>query len=132
MLVNSKKLLQQAKLSKCALPAINVFNLTGIKAAIQASNDWKCPLIISLAEIHLEALGIEEAAHIIRYYAEKASQPITLHLDHGFTPAVVRSAIDNGFTSVMIVASSKSFEENLRITKQIVKYAHSKGVTVEA
>lgn len=132
MLVNSKKLLQQAKLSKCALPAINVFNLAGIKAAIQASNDWKCPLIISLAEIHLETLSIEEAAHIIRYYAEKANQPITLHLDHGFTPSTVRSAIDHGFTSVMIDASSNSFEENVRITKEIVNYAHIKGVTVEA
>lgn len=132
MLVNSKQLLQQAKSSKCALPSINVFNLAGIKAAIQASDEWKCPLIISLAEVHLEALGVEEAAHIIRYYAEKASQPITLHLDHGFTPDIVRSAIDHGFTSVMIDASSKSFEENVRITKEIVDYAHTKGVTVEA
>jgi ketose-bisphosphate aldolase len=132
MLINSKKLLQQAKEAKCAIPAINVFNLAGIKAAIQASDEYGCPLIISLAEVHLEALGVEEAAHIIRYYAEKAAQPIALHLDHGFSPEIVRSAIDNGFTSVMIDGSSLSFEENVKLTKEMVSYAHGKDVTVEA
>lgn len=132
MLTNSKELLQQAKASKCALPAINVFNLAGIKAAVGASKEYGCPLIISLAEVHLDALGIEEAANIIRYYAEKTNQPIVLHLDHGFDPEIVRSAIDHGFTSVMIDGSSLSFAENVKVTKEIVAYAHAKNVTVEA
>ncbi len=132
MLVNSKVLLEQARRDKCAIPAINVFNLAGIKAAIQAAEEYECPLIISLAEVHLEALGVEEGAHIIRYYAEQAKQPIVLHLDHGFTPAIVRRAIDSGFTSVMIDASSENYENNVRITSEIVTYAHARNVTVEA
>lgn len=133
MLVSSKVLLQQAKESKCAIPAVNVFNLTGIKAAIEASNQCKCPLIISLAEVHLEALSVAEGAHIIRYFAEEqAKYPIVLHLDHGFSPEIVKNAIDLGFTSVMIDGSSKSLEDNVSITKEIVAYAKAKNVSVEA
>lgn len=133
MLVNSNELLRQAKEAKCAIPSVNVFNLAGIKAAIEASNEYQCPLIISLAEVHLEALSVDEGAHIIRYFAqEQAKYPIVLHLDHGFTPEIVRRAIDLGFTSVMIDGSSKAFEENVAVTKEIAAYAHAKNVSVEA
>ena len=58
--------------------------------------------------------------------------PIALHLDHGDSFEVCKSCIDGGFTSVMIDASSKSFEENIALTKQVVEYAHAHGVVVEA
>ena len=74
----------------------------------------------------------EEAAAIVKYYAEKSNQDIALHYDHGFTIELVKKAIDVGFTSVMIDGSSLPFEENVAKTKEIVAYAHERNVTVEA
>lgn len=71
--------------------------------------------------------GITEAAAI-----ENPDIPIALHLDHGDSFELCKSCIDGGFTSVMIDASSKSFEDNIALTKQVVEYAHAHGVVVEA
>lgn len=131
MLVNTIELLKEAKRSKCAIPAINVFNLAGIKGAIAAAEASNCPLIVSLAEVHIEAMEIEEIAYIFRYYAERVPQKIALHFDHGLTPAYIKRAIDAGFTSVMIDGSSLGYEENVKVCREIVAYAHMKNVSVE-
>ena len=67
-----------------------------------------------------------------RKYAEEASVPVVLHLDHGESFETCKKAIDLGFTSVMIDASMKSFDENVATTSKVVEYAHARGVTVEA
>src|SRR6185295_2541368 len=69
---------------------------------------------------------------IVRELAAKSAAPVALHLDHGKSEALARAAIDAGYTSVMIDASRETFEENLRETRAIVEYAHSRGVHVEA
>ena len=77
-------------------------------------------------------MPLEDAYAVAEYYAKKASIPVALHLDHGKNVDFVKRAIDIGFPSVMIDASSESFEENVARTKEIVEYAHKKNVTVEA
>ena len=132
MLVNSKKMLEEAKIGHYAVPAANIVNLENIKGVIEAAEETKHPLMVCLAEVHTPTLGIEEAAAIVKYYAEKSNQDIALHYDHGFTIELVKKAIDVGFTSVMIDGSSLPFEENVAKTKEIVAYAHERNVTVEA
>ena len=91
------------------------------------------PLILALAEAHIgENITLEDAALVGKKYAEEAKVPVVLHLDHGTTPEVIKKAIDLGFSSVMIDASQDTFEENVRKTKEIIDYAHPKGVVVEA
>lgn len=76
-------------------------------------------------------MSLEDAYIIGKYYAQKASVPVALHIDHGKSTAFVKKAVDIGFTSVMIDASSDSFEENVRKTREITEYAHYRGITVE-
>ena len=131
MLVNSKKMLEEAKAGHYAVPAANIVNLENIKGVIEAAEETKHPLMVCLAEVHTPTLGIEEAAAIVKYYAQKSNQDIALHYDHGFTIDLVKKAIDAGFTSVMIDGSQYSFKENIELTKKVVDYAHERGVVVE-
>lgn len=132
MLVNTKQMLEAAKKGNYAVPGANVFNLESIKGVIGAAREKNLPLMVCLAEVHTPELGIEETARIVKYYAKESEQEIALHFDHGFTPELIRQAIDTGFTSVMVDGSSLPFHENVEKTKEIVEYAHKKGVTVEA
>ena len=118
MLVNSKQMLEEAKAGHYAIPAANIVNLENIKGVIEAAEETKHPLMVCLAEVHTPTLGIEEAAAIVKYYAEKSNQDIALHYDHGFTIELVKKAIDVGFTSVMIDGSSLPFEENVAKDKR--------------
>ena len=132
MLVNSKKMLEEAKAGHYAVPAANIVNLENIKGVIEAAEETKHPLMVCLAEVHTPTLGIEEAAAIVKYYAEKSNQDIALHYDHGFTIELVKKAIDVGFTSVMIDGSSLPFEENVAKTKELVAICKEKGMSIEA
>lgn len=131
MIVNSQELLRQAKADGCAIPAVNIFNLAGLKAAVAAAQAADCPLIIALAEVHMGSLSIEEFAPLVRLYAEQIPQPIVIHFDHGFTQDFVKRAIDSGFTSVMIDGSSLPYAENVGACQNIVAYAHRHDVSVE-
>ena len=99
---------------------------------IEAAEETKHPLMVCLAEVHTPTLGIEEAAAIVKYYAEKSNQDIALHYDHGFTIELVKKAIDVGFTSVMIDGSSLPFEENVAKTKELIAICREKGMSIEA
>lgn len=132
MLVNSNKMLRDAKINGYAIPATNIYNLISLKGVLKSAEENDSPIIVSLAEVHLDSFTIEDAAQIVSYYGNKSNQEIVLHFDHGFTKELVIKAIDYGFTSVMIDGSSLSFDENVRLTKEIVEYAHPKNVSVEA
>ena len=133
MLVNSKILLKKAQEGHFAIPAANFADMEGIKSHVHAAEELGLPLIIALAESHLgDNINLEDAALVGRKYAQQASVPIVLHLDHGESYETCKKAIDLGFTSVMIDASRKSFEENAAITRKVVEYAHARGVVVEA
>lgn len=132
MLVTSKELFHQAQTNNYAIPAPNFIDVESMKAYLEVAEELQVPIILALAESHLDLISLEEAALNGKYFAEKASVPVVLHLDHGMTPEVIKKAVDLGFTSVMIDASQEEFQVNVDRTKEIIAYAHAKGVVVEA
>lgn len=132
MLVNSNDMLQKAWKEGYAIPSPDFVDSNSVRAYAQVAHEFHAPLILSFAEVHLEQLSIEEAALLGKFYAEKADAPVALHLDHGTKLETVEEAIRYGFTSVMIDASSKDLNENIRLTKEVCQLAHAHGVTVEA
>ena len=115
-----------------AIGAFNVNNMEIVQGITEAAKEVNAPLILQVSKgarayaNHTYLIKLVEAAII------ETGLPIALHLDHGDSFELCKSCIDGGFTSVMIDASSKPFEENIAITKQVVEYAHDHGVVVEA
>ena len=133
MLVNSKELFKKAQQGHYAIPSANVLDMESIKYHVGVAQELGLPLIVGVAEAHLgDNLTLEDAALVGKKYADAASVPVVLHLDHGMSVETCKKAIDLGFTSVMIDASMKSFEENVAITKEVLEYAKAKDVSVEA
>ena len=130
-LVTSKEMFQKAYEGGYAVGAFNVNNMEIIQGITQAAAQERAPLILQVSAgarkyaKHVYLMKLVEAA------IEDTGLPICLHLDHGDSFEICKSCIDGGFTSVMIDGSKYSFEENVSLTKQVVDYAHSKGVVVE-
>lgn len=132
MLVTSKELFKTAQSKGFAIPAPDFMDSESLQAYVEVAEELGLPLILAFAESHLPYMSLEEAALNGKHFAEKASVPVVLHLDHGETIDVIKKAVDLGFSSVMIDASSDSYEENVRKTKEVVEYAHKHDVVVEA
>lgn len=132
MLVNSKEMLLKARKENYAVPATNFIDLDSARTFVTVAEKLNKPLMLPFAQAHKDLISLEEAALIGKYLAEKVSVPVVLHLDHGEDFAFIKQAIDLGFTSVMIDASKESLENNIKLTKEVVQYAHQKDVTVEA
>ncbi len=131
-LVTMKEILDEASSKGYGVGAFNINNLEFLQAIIEAAEEEKSPVIIAVSEGAMKYAGIEFLSSMVRLAAEKASIPVALHVDHGKHWEVIVSAIRNGFTSVMIDASDKPFDENVAITSKVVDLAHAIGVTVEA
>jgi len=127
-----KEHLLKAKENKYAVPAFNFDNLDMMKGIIQAAEEENSPVILMVRESAAKHIGIEIIFSMIKKTIEKSKTQIILHWDHGFDIDLVKKAIDMGFSSVMLDSLSKSFAENINITKHIVEYAHAKDVEVEA
>lgn len=132
MLINSKDLLLKAKKERFAIPATNFIDLNTARIFTEVAERKKLPLILPFAQSHKDLISLEEAALIGKYFSEKTKVPIVLHLDHGEDVDFIFKAIDLGFSSVMFDGSELPFDENIRKTQEVVKYAHKKGVSVEA
>ena len=132
-LVTTKEMFEKAYNGGYAVGAFNVNNMEIVQGITEACREEKSPVILQVSKgarayaNHTYLVKLVEAAVI-----ECPEIPIALHLDHGDSFETCKSCIDGGFTSVMIDASSKSFEENIEITKRVVEYAHDHGVVVEA
>jgi fructose-bisphosphate aldolase class II len=135
-LVNSRELFKKAGKGGYAVPAFNFNNLEQMQAIISACVETKSPVILQVSK------GARKYANqtLLQYLAKGAvayakelgyAIPIVLHLDHGDTFETCKSCIEMGFSSVMIDGSHFSYEENVRLTKQVVEYAHQFDVTVE-
>ncbi len=130
--VTSTEMFKKAYEGHYAIGAFNVNNMEIIQGITEAAAEVRSPLILQVSAgarkyaKHVYLMKLIEAA------VEDTGLPICVHLDHGDSFDLCKSCIDGGFTSVMIDASSKSFEENIAITKQVVDYAHDHGVVVEA
>lgn len=125
-----KKIFQNALKEKYALGAFNFVNIEMLKAIINASLETDFPVIASVSEGALKYMGEEETVGMFK--AAKKNAKVFLHLDHGKNLELIKRTVDLGFDSVMIDASSFSFEENVRQTIEVVNYAHKKNVLVEA
>ena len=112
--------------------APDFLTLNAARVFVQTADALKTPILLSFALGHAGLISLEEAALVGKYWAEKVATPIVLHLDHGQDFDFLRRAIELGFTSVMLDASMKEMDENIRLTKEVVAYAHTKGVSVEA
>ena len=131
-LVTTKDMFAKALKSDYAIGAFNVNNMEIIQGIVEAAQLEKSALIL---QVSAGARKYAKPAYLIKLVEaaiEDTGLDIALHLDHGDSFELCKSCIDGGFTSVMIDASSKSFEENIAITKQVVEYAHAHGVVVEA
>ncbi len=132
-LVTTKEMFEKAYNGGYAVGAFNVNNMEIVQGITEAANELKSPVILQVSKgarayaNHTYLIKMIEAAVI-----ENPDIPIALHLDHGDSFETCKSCIDGGFSSVMIDMSSKPFEENIAITKQVVDYAHAHGVVVEA
>ena len=132
MLVTTKKMFEKAKREGYAIVAPDFWNSTSCKAYVECAEELGVPCVLSYAQVHKDMMSIEEAFTIGKFFAEKANTQIALHLDHGQDVQTCKKAIDLGFTSVMIDASSETYEVNVARTKEVVEYAHAHGVVVEA
>ena len=132
-LVTTKEMFEKAYKGGYAIGAFNVNNMEIVQGITEACAEEKAPVILQVSKgarayaNHNYLVKLVEAA-----IACNPDLPIALHLDHGPDFETCKSCIDGGFTSVMIDASSKPFEENIEITKKVVEYAHEHGVVVEA
>jgi fructose-bisphosphate aldolase class II len=118
--------------SNGAICGFNVFNLEQVKAVIDGAEAMNSPVILMVTQGAAQYAGIEYIGAICTVAAQKSSVPVVLHLDHSTDYTVIVKAINNGFTSVMIDGSALPFEENVAITKDVVKVAHAVGISVEA
>lgn len=135
MLENMKDMLEKADNGKYAVPHFNINNLEWTRFILEECENLKTPVIIGVSEGAGRYMGgfktvADMVKNLISYL--NITVPVALHLDHGSSYESCVDAIDSGFTSVMIDASKHSIEENIKITKQVVDYAHAKNVTVEA
>ncbi len=132
-LVTTTEMFKKAYDGGYAVGAFNVNNMEIVQGITEAAGELKSPVVLQVSRgarnyaNHTYLVKMVEAAVI-----ENPDIPIALHLDHGDSFETCKSCIDGGFTSVMIDASSKPFEENIEITKKVVEYAHERGVVVEA
>ena len=137
-LVTTKEMFEKAYKGKYAIGAFNVNNMEIIQGITEAAIEQRAPLILQVSKgarsyaKHVYLMKLIEAAVEDAEQSAGFALPICVHLDHGDSFEICKSCIDGGFTSVMIDASSKSFEDNIALTKQVVQYAHDHGVVVEA
>ena len=130
-LSTNKKLLNLAKKGGYAVGAFNMNNLEILQAIVSAGEAERSPAIIAVSEGAIQYAGLPFIVSMARIASEWASIPLSLHLDHGKDLEVIRSCVENGFTSVMIDGSHLPFQENIDITKKVVEMASPRGVSVE-
>ena len=132
MLVDGKSVLDAAKAGRYGIVAPDFLTLNAARVFAETADALRTPILLSFAQGHAGLISLEEAALVGKYWAEKVATPIVLHLDHGQDFDFLHRAIELGFTSVMLDASMKDMDENIRLTKEVVAYAHTQGVSVEA
>lgn len=136
-LVTSTEMFKKAYNGGYAIGAFNVNNMEIIQGITEAAIEKRAPLILQVSKgarayaKHVYLMKLIEAAIEDAEQTAGFDLPIVVHLDHGDTFELCKSCIDGGFTSVMIDGSSKSFEDNIALTRQVVEYAHDQGVVVE-
>lgn len=136
-LINTKAMFQQALTERFAVPAYNFNNMEQLQAIITGCAKSASPVILQVSGSARSYIGTAFLPHMAAAAVDLAKEvglaiPIALHLDHGANFELAKDCIDSGFSSVMIDASSQSFEDNVAVTRKVVEYAHDHDVTVES
>ena len=131
-LVTSKEMFEKAYKGGYAIGAFNVNNMEIIQGITGAASKLNAPVILQVSKGARAYANRTYLMKLVEAAVIETGLPICLHLDHGDSFELCKSCIDDGFTSVMIDASSKPFTENIALTRQVVEYAHDHGVVVEA
>ncbi len=131
-LVTTTEMFKKAYNGGYAIGAFNVNNMEIVQGITEAAKEVNAPLILQVSKGARAYANHTYLVKLVEAAIQETGLPIALHLDHGDSFETCKSCIDGGFTSVMIDASSKPFEENIEITKKVVEYAHDHGVVVEA
>ena len=132
MLVNFKEMLEKAADSDYAIPGFNVFGYEDAIAVIEAAEELNAPVILMSNRDSVAHMPVDVMGAIYTKLAEKAKVPVCIHLDHSWSFEEAARAIKGGYTSVMYDGSKLPLDENIKNTKEIVKMAHTLGVSVEA
>ena len=132
-LVTTKEMFNKTLEEKFAIGAFNVNNMELIQGIVDAAANENSPVILQASSSAIKYARIGYLKKMVEAALEEHPEVnIALHLDHGPDFETCKMCVDNGFTSVMFDGSKYDFEENVRLTKEVVDYAHSKGVVVEA
>ena len=131
-LVTSTEMFRKAQAGGYAIGAFNVNNMEIIQGIIEAAKEENSALILQVSAGARKYANSVYLKKLVEAAVEDSGLDIVLHLDHGEDFDIVKKCIDDGFTSVMIDASHHPFEENVRLTREVVEYAHARGVVVEA
>lgn len=131
-LVTTKEMFEKSMKEHFAIGAFNVNNMEIIQGIVDAASEQSSPVILQASSGAIKYARPTYLKKMVEAAVEETNIPIALHLDHGPDFETCKACVDAGFTSVMIDGSKYDFEENVRITKQVVDYAHAHGVVVEA
>ena len=131
-LVTTKEMFEKSIKEGFAIGAFNVNNMEIIQAIVDAAKEENSPVILQASSSAIKYARPIYLKKMVEAAVEETNIPIVLHLDHGPDFETCKACIDAGFTSVMIDGSKYDFEENVALTKQVVDYAHPRGVVVEA
>ncbi|MCK4272739.1 ketose-bisphosphate aldolase, partial [bacterium] len=131
-LTTNLELQKKAQQGKYAVGAFNTSNLEITQAILEAAAENSSPVIIATSQSAIEYAGIETLSNLVRTLAGHLSIPVSLHLDHGTDYDIIIGCLRHGWTSVMIDGSHAPLEENIAMTREIVKVAHAVGISVEA
>jgi fructose-bisphosphate aldolase class II len=131
-LVGTKEMFTRANKEGYAVGAFNVNDMEIVQGIVDAAKEEKAPLILQVSAGARKYARQGYLIHLVQAAIEDSGLPICLHLDHGEDFEICKACVDGGFTSVMIDASARSFEENIKEVKKVVEYAHARGVVVEA
>lgn len=131
-LIGTNEMFARAYKEGYAVGAFNVNNMEIIQGIMEAAQEEKAPLILQVSAGARRYAGQIYIKKLIEAALVETDHPLALHLDHGQDFEICKQCIDGGFSSVMFDGSHLDFEENIAITKQVVEYAHDRGVVVEA
>ena len=131
-LVTTKEMFQKAYEGAYAIGAFNVDNIDIMQGVLSGAKKAQSPVIVAFSEGALKFIHPAYVRKAAEAAAEEMDIPFAIHLDHGKSEELCKQCVDNGFTSVMIDASAYDFEKNIALTKEVVQYAHDRGVVVES
>ena len=132
MLVSMREMLEDARKNHYAIPAFDVSNYEMMKAVLEACEEERSPALLMGLGVDLEGKGMPLITSMVKEASNFFNIPVCFHLDHATDFELIKSAIDAGFSSVMYDGSVLDFENNAKNTALVTKYAHERGITVEA